>query len=634
MKCLSAFTENFPKEIIPCGFKVILADKRNIILIYANNQIRSLLFDDIAASVSGNLPCQKFYDHEIEGRAGIRTIANSSRNTFGLLEDGRIFYFKSFRAIEVIPSLKNVRAICESPYGFAMIRNSSPEEIFIEFYADHEMLKKYKKIAIGWDEKWSFERDQERSVLQLVRLECDRLQQLFFHFIDVEAEEEDPEKDHGGYSKAVVFSINCSLFCVFYENAKGVQTGVNSIRTFLADVQDIRVFPSGVMCVLLTSGVIHLLYADNEGELRDDSVFLGMDEIDAVESIVEDNCMYLSDRTQCVKVTLIMSEQDLKWTVDKIAVFGVVGISYLPSIRSVLLLTENNFIYAIDHNMKCREKTTSTVAESLAVLQGDLTALTTTNVKMQAETCKSTAINVLLNPQVISDNCKVILSFKSYVDFDELPSLRDQVEDQMYDITLEFQFEPALAKILSSDWRLEVLLRGGGGLQCHKETVLLDDRFLKKPKVKLFRNISRNSERLGSDFEVAIQGLIDSAEKLLIDVPLKVAYNLESLLEVLEEDPFELNGKWSFKIHSEDRTLLDRLLDMIISQRILLEPFVIGIGRSAIVVTLDEVSCTFKSDDQLALQLLKKILLLEAHGRGIWTTISYEPKETIAVREF
>lgn len=640
MKCLSSFTENSVGGIVPNGFKVIIHKLRCVLLVYADNQIRTLKFDDISTAVEGNLPFQKAYDYAFEGSAAIRTIISSSGNTFGLLDNGRIFYFVSFRAVEVIPSIKNVRAICESESGFALIRNASPTDVFIELYTDrssNEMLKKYKKISIGWDETWSFERDQEMSVLLLIRLDREEVVEVFSHFVD--PEETIPE---GGYSNAVVFSINCSLFCIFYENAKDVQSGVNPIRTFLSEVQSIHFCDSGIMCVILATGVISLLYVDYEKELDEASIFLGLDEIQAVECIEADNCLYISDRRECVKVILRIASDPKKdveakrvqWTVERINLLGVVGISYLPSIGSVLFLTENNFIYAIEHRTSANQEIKDITEDGLAVnvLHENLLALSTTNQEVHKEAVKSTAINVALNPEVVRDNCQVDLSFKSNHDYYEMPSLADKRRDQLYDISLEFTFQPELEKIFRSGrWTINVVVRRSAE-DCHQETIELDEEFLKRRKVKLLRSSCRNTETIGADFEITVQGFVDSAEKLLIDVPLKVAYNLESLVEVLEEDPMEMTGKYKFTIRSEDKVLLGHVLDLIIEQRMKLEPFVIGIGHSAIVASLEEFSCKFMSDDQTALQLLKKILLLEGHNRGIWSEISYEPKETIAVR--
>lgn len=650
IKCLSSFTRN-SNFLSSAGFKVISSGVRCIILIYtADNQIRTLKFDNITASVAENSPPQKTYDCYLqEDEATITTIITSSANTFGLLADGRMFYFVSYRTVEIIPNLKNVRAICQSDNGFAVIRNSSSVVVFIELYSDrgsNEMLKKYKKIPISWqEERWCFERDTEKSVIHLVRLNVEAVKELFHKFLH----QIDPEDTQSAtYGKVVVFSINCALFCVFYENAKDAHSEVVPIRTFLSPVDSVQVFSSGIMCVVLASGVIELLFVDKDGKLKGDSIFLGLDEIYAMETIPADECVYFTDKSQLVKVTFNerpAEERSVTWTVDRsMSVTGIIGISYLPTIQAVLCLSENYFVYSIKHEAAATGETKAPAAvieegnNDLEMLKKNLLQMTENHQKLQLETDNSTAINVMLYPEALRESCKVILSYKAYSDdYYELPTLADQTSDQLYDICLEFQCGAELKEVFNSpgQWSLEIRIKGvePPAVECH-ETIRLDEAFLKRGRVKLFRNCSRNNARLGSEFAINIQGFVESAEKLLVNVPLRVAYDVASIVEVLEEDPLEMKSEgWSkFEIASEDQKIVNRLLDMIIEQRINLEPFVIAIGKSAIVVNVEEYSCAFRCEDPSALQLLKRLLLLEGHNREIFTRIEFAPKETLAVR--
>lgn len=545
--------------------------------------------------------------------------------------------------MEPIPNVKNVRAICSTGNGFVLIRNNVPTtEVFIDFYTDRsssEMLKKYKKISIGWNEKWSFLRDEEKSKILIVRLESNAIVDLFSHFVDEDAEE--ATNMTGGYTKVVVFSINSSLFCIFYENAKNVQSGISSIRTFVAEIHSFLVFPSGILCILLTSGVINVLYVDKEGGLGEETICTGLQGIHTAEGVLTDDCVYITDRELCVKISFSFDSEDLvlSWTTDKINLRGVVGISYIPINHTVLVLTENYSIYAIDHVKKVISATEDNLIDDksdtnskIDTLQKSLLDLSTANRNLTIERSKSMAINVLLNPKIIQDNCKVIFNFQSIGNYNEMPNHLDNCLDQLFHVNLEFQCESELESIFQLGlWNMGVVVSGVPVENSYQETIRLDKQFLRSRRVNILRDRSRNVSTLGADFDVAIEGLVKSAEKLFIKVPLRVAYNFESIVEVLEEDPQEIAGSYGFKMEFQNASILNKLLDMLIAERMHLEPFVIAVGQSPIVITPEDTSCTFKSDNETVLHLLKKLLIAEGHNRNIWTKITIGAQEAISV---
>lgn len=624
IKCLSSFTLN--QSCPPSGFKVITSGPRCVILIWEDNQIRTLKFDDIAASVEANTPCQKVYDYRFTEQSEVKAIISTATNTFGLLEDGRIFYFVSFRAVEIIPDLKNVRVICRSDNGFVLIRNISPVDVSIEFYSDRsssEMLKKYKKIPIGWNERWTFERSTERSILCLIRNEDDSpTGRLFTKLVDADVER---------HSKIVLFSVNSSLFCIFYENAKDIQSEVCQIRTFLTDIKSVWVFASGIMCILL-DGVIDILYEDSGGTLRKDSLFSGLNDILAHEVVMEDECVYLSDGRLCMRVALHRDSNSIvTWTMERFELSGIIGLSFLPGV--VLCLSENCFIYTIGHQ---RNGCNKAVVElpmtndiNIEKLQSTLGVLADRNEGLLEETAKSTVLNVIMNPQVLADNCRTILIFSANCDSYEMPSLADRNSEQLYDIQLEFESSPELESIFKSwDWRLAVMVRG---IETYREVITIDEKFIKCKRIKILRDCARDNGTLGSDFEISIQSCIGEGGELLIDVPLLVTYKLNPLIQILDEDPLELQGKWKFTLQTDKPALMNKIFKLIIETRLGWEPFVIAIGRSPIVVNSDGKESIFSSDDQGALQLFKKLLLLQSHNLGYWTRVQYESMETIAV---
>lgn len=607
-----------PGCLVPIGMKVITSGTRGIILTYAENHIRTMKIADLST-----LEHQKVYDFPFQDCSAIKTIINTSVNTFGLLEDGQIFYFVSYRRnVEIIPNLRNVRAICESEHGFVVIRSSSPVAVLIEFYSDrgsNEMLKKYKKISISWEElPFSFERDTETSIICLVRLDKDTPITSLFQLLVV------GEKQEIQFSKAVVFSINCSLFCVFYDNAKDMNSDVYPIRSFLSAVQDIKVFAAGILIVTLESGIVEAIYADGS-KVTDKTLFLGLGDTWAVEKDPEMDSLYFSGKVECVNLTInpFTAETRLSFNIQRIKLPGVVGFSFLPAIGELLCITESNFIYTLKQQPSSAANVKETSGLVSKKLQSNLEDLTASRGNLLAAAEDIAYINVLSKPGEVAKQCKVTLTVKS---LDLLDSNEPATRGRLLDLILDLECSSALQEVLKfgRNWILSLTLQSGN-VGFH-ENLRWDPELSKPSRFKVFQNCSLDKTSLCAGINATLLGSVSGKENILAQVPLEVEYNMNCLYEALDPTrPVAVDRQ--FKIECDREEMIGDLLELMFKDPIGSESFVYG----PILVTTEGNSIKFQSDDPSAVHLLKRLALFEGHRRGIWSGVSYEPRETIAV---
>lgn len=623
-RCLSTWTKDRASGST-LGLKIICNGLKAVIITWNETKIRTIKFDNLKTAIEQNTPFSKEYEYLFTDRdhSAVKSIINTSANTFCLSNEGRIFYFVSFKCIEFIPNLNGVRAIRKSDVGFVSLRNVNELDVLIEFYTDRNssgVLKKYKKISVSWEGNTEFPRTDEKSTLWLDRIDSEAKKAFYGNISSDHIEE---------LTRVVLFSVNSSLNCIFYDSAKdSPHSEVIPVQSFVSDIVEIFTIFDTIF-LLLDSGIIQYLTVPDFAEITPKTICLGLDEISAFKTDIRNNCIYLSDLSRCLRVRFRRIDSGFDWTVDKLDLPGVVAISIFSIMKTVVFVTLNNLFYALNADTDSDINLNPGIDLGKCKTQCD--SIADVELKLLSESSKYSIININHNKQIVTDNCQVDIIIKSRDEFLDHSPLVGQ--NQVYDLLIVFHSTEAVRELLLSlVWSLEITVK------CHKtytESVIVNEEFLKMPRLKVFHGLQKDNGFVGADMSVTLTAFVNTqnSSSFMVRIPLPTSYRLESVFQQIHQEEPKNRGEFGFKLRFSSSEIMNACLECLKLNSHPSGNIVIALGREIILFSIDNtaLSCEISSESILAVHLVRKFILLQSYKRGTWKRMDFEPAEALSV---
>lgn len=343
---LSSWRITSAQGFYPIGITCIGSDDNvRAITTYAAHTVNTFIFRSLKEDMENDKPAHRSYLHKSFFPEQIIGIAVGCKESAILLENGRIKHFTSSKNLMTVEYLSEVKSICETRNGFALINTSSDgTEFFVEF---HPYTFQYNKSE---ERRYniSFEKIKE---LQNSFHQC-RFKIKELHFVC-------PTESQ--FLKAIIPNELDVVDCLFLSidnsfcsiHIIGEKPVVNPIVRYTSKILDFWLGKDGYnIILLLESGTIEILYLNSgETNTRKWSFHLGCE----IQCYHYHEGTFMFSNGFDVEYGSIEFKKDFdifKFIRKSFSLPGIVAMTYLMEFNKILCVSENCHFYTISIRME------------------------------------------------------------------------------------------------------------------------------------------------------------------------------------------------------------------------------------------------------------------------------------------
>lgn len=411
---LSTWKISSAQPFYPIGITCIgYEDKVRAITTYDAHTVNTFIFRHFNEDTKNNKSPHKSFLHKSFFPERIVDVAVSSKESTVLLESGHIKYFTSSKILMTAGYLSNVKSICATQNGFALIKTSlEGTEFFVEFHPDkfQENMQGEKGYNISFEKIIELQNTWHQCHFKIkeLRFACPTENQFLITII--------PNEFGVTNENSFLFlSIDNSFCSIHITHEKPV---VNPIVRCTSKIMD---FWTGKDCdsiiLLLESGILEIIYLSiGKTSTSKWSFYIGSE----IKSYHYHEGIFMFSNGVDVEYGLIEFKKDFeyfKFNRKSFSLSGIVAITYLVELKKILCVSENCHFYSISVRLDDRLRANNNWIEIDKIVQKQLL-----NVRYQLIELTDT-YDILVNQQI---NQQIILNLIKFK--------RNDIEDVQNDI--------------------------------------------------------------------------------------------------------------------------------------------------------------------------------------------------------
>lgn len=631
----------------PLGIMTIGDSRKAVILCWGLDKVFTFTIKSIEENFQNDSEPSKTYILLTD--KSIKQIIGTEYNAICYDVDGDVSFFSSYKSLDKLKYLKNVKFLSPCNNGFVIIRHDENNKVFLEIYPDvHNQLEidcsKYlKSYDLSWDQLHNSRCDEDYFIKSIC-YEGNLKDDLFFRVL-LNLNEDFEEKVN---KEIILFSVDNYIYWLKVD--RNDEHFIVPLKCCSSPIN--RIWYSKerkIIFLLLKSGIVDIIYYSEIFKfIRHSTICLGVEII--CSEFIEDEILIYSDGLSFFQTYIEYNEdkQDFELkNLTRIGIEGVLCISYLKYLKKILCLTENRIFYQIDLLDSNKEKEPEFIeirgVNSVEIKNNYETGLKL-NEKLKEELRRELTnfekFSIYQNKNVIEENCSAEIIYHRMIpnlDHELIYYPKEKIEFQKSSlfVHIKIKIRDDVKKLLQSgDWSILI----NSEIQSGK-------KFLRKIKIternslQILEVFNLNEIFLLPKIEIKLGSSVKSHEEsLLLQIPLtNIKTNgIKNLIQLSVDQPYlgtressiektvrELNQQYlsgriddELKLCSYEVTFNGRFDEIIklfdgIDFVVLPETFFIVLLNYSVRVCFDSLTkiLRFESDDAGALFSIKLFIL-------------------------
>ncbi|XP_043643355.1 uncharacterized protein LOC122613307 isoform X2 [Drosophila teissieri] len=297
------------------------------------------------------------------GGGYIRSVHSLRYNTILHMSNGELYCFTSFKELNLIKSLSEVRCFAIVDQGFSVIRIEN-RRLLLQTYFDLPDLEKDKctlqeTFDITFDQQNIFHCDWQHNKYTLTTLKVNKNEEQFVRSLLVTNAVEQ--------NYVHIFSIGGHVFALAYNQKRSKSTGpdyyIELLCVYAAHVKFIKLLPIYNLClVFLSSGSVDIWYLSRLLSIKQSQIYHTGSEWLDFDATSDNGDFYYTDGNELVRLRFkynVQLDECFVYTLTK-PVSGIYGCSWINQKEELFCLSENNILYCIGFDMSEMDGQTST----------------------------------------------------------------------------------------------------------------------------------------------------------------------------------------------------------------------------------------------------------------------------------
>ncbi|XP_050746053.1 uncharacterized protein LOC108024369 isoform X5 [Drosophila biarmipes] len=412
----------------------------------------------------------------------IKSVHTLRYNTMLLMSDGEVYFFRSFKAMNLIKCLSGVRCLAVLDDGFSVIREED-QRLLLQMYHDIPSSENVESTLqytfdITFDDKNIFQCEWQNDNYTLTTLKVTEDKKQFVQNL-FGLKEVQPHYVH-------IFSIAGHVF-VLTLNITGLSESshqdyhIELLCVYASHVRYIRLLPTENLClVFLSTGSVDIWYVSSLLAIKQNQTYHSGSKWMDYDATSDNGDIYYTDGDQLVRLKFLYNIQLDKCFVHTLIkpVTGIQACTWVDHKKELVCLSDNNIFYCISFNLPI-QKTAIRFFKNLAtdlkpeaigrlrhnvgVLRFEKSQLNFIQQKLQKEYVKQNLISVSKGIIIFSAPIKMSVEFQSHVPiFDKAAVHLKLAQDHgsgKNSIYAVFKFKPNYSQLLlhSTHWKVLIL---------------------------------------------------------------------------------------------------------------------------------------------------------------------------------
>ncbi|XP_026838698.1 uncharacterized protein LOC26526865 isoform X2 [Drosophila erecta] len=291
-----------------------------------------------------------------KGEGGyIRSVHTLRYNTILHMSNGELYSFTSFKALNLINWISEVRCLAIVDQGFSVIRIDN-RRLLLQTYIDIPNLEKDKctlqhTFDITFDQQNIFQCDWQHNEYTLTTLKVTEKEEQFVRSVlgtnTVEL------------NNVYIFSIAGHVFALAHKQKKrsestGPDYNIELLCIYAAHVKFIKLLPIENLClVFLSSGSVDMWYMSRLLSIKQRQMYHTGSEWLDYDATSDNGDFYYTDGNQLVRLRFkynVQLDECFVYTLAK-PVYGIYGCSWIDQKKELFCLSDNNILYCIRFGM-------------------------------------------------------------------------------------------------------------------------------------------------------------------------------------------------------------------------------------------------------------------------------------------